>query len=91
MISLIFIGMSEKDMEKYLEHKYIEADGGIKGDGNIVSNSFLFDIKTDKTNNSITLTNVDRKNFNSIVENKELGKILEDSYEECLEKKLDFL
>lgn len=85
-----FIGMSEKEMEKYLNHKYIEADGGIEGDGNIVSSSFLFEIETDKTDNSITLTNVDRKNFTSIVANKELGNILENSYENMSEKEKDF-
>ena len=59
-------------MEKYLNHKYIEADGGITGNGSLVLSSYLFDIKTDKTNNYISLTDVDRKNFNTIVENKEL-------------------
>ncbi len=86
-----FIGMSKKEIEKkYLNHKYIEADNGIGGDGNLVSNSFLFDIKADKTNNSIILTNIDRKNFNSIVDNRELGQILEDSYEGVSGEKLDF-
>ncbi len=85
-----FVGMLEKDMKKYIDHKYVEADGGITGNGNLVSSSYLFDIKTDKTNNSISLTDVDRKNFNTIVENKELGKILEDSYEGVSGEKLDF-
>ena len=81
-----FVGMLGKDMEKYFGHKYVEADGGITGNGKPCINSYLFDIKTDKTNNSISLTDVNRKNFNTIVENKELGKLLEDSYEEFLEK-----
>lgn len=85
-----FIGMSQSNMEKYLNHKYIEADGGITGNGSLVSSSYLFDIKTDKTNNYISLTDVDRKNFNTIVENKELGKLLEDSYEGVSGEKLDF-
>ena len=85
-----FVGMSGKDIEKYFGHKYVEADGGITGNGNLISNSYLFDIKTDKTNNSISLTDVDRKNFNTIVENKELGKLLEDSYEGVSGEKLDF-
>lgn len=85
-----FVGMSGKDIEKYFGHKYVEADGGITGNGNLVSSSYLFEIKTDKTNNSISLTDVNRKNFNTIVENKELGKILEDSYEGVSGEKLDF-
>lgn len=85
-----FVGMLEKDMKKYIDHKYVEADGGITGNGNLVSSSYLFDIKTDKTNNSISLTDINRKNFNTIVENKELGKILEDSYEGVSGEKLDF-
>lgn len=85
-----FVGMSGKDIEKYFGHKYVEADGGITGNGNLVSSSYLFDIKADKTNNSISLTDVNRKNFNTIVENKELGKILEDSYEGVSGEKLDF-
>lgn len=83
-----FIGMSEKDLESYLNHKYIEAEKGIEGEGNLVSNSYLFDIKTDKTDNSISLTDVDRKNFNNIVLNKELGNIFETSYDGANEAQL---
>lgn len=83
-----FIGMSEKDLESYLNHKYIEAEKGIEGEGNLVSNSYLFDIKTDKTDNSISLTDVDRKNFNDIVLNKELGNIFETSYDGANEEQL---
>lgn len=85
-----FIGMSDEILNKYATDEYIKADGGIVGNGNLVSSSYLFDIKTDKTNNSISLTDVNRKNFNTIVENKELGKILEDSYEGVSGEKLDF-
>ena len=85
-----FIGMSDEILNKYATDEYIKADGGITGNGNLVSSSYLFDIKTDKTNNSISLTDVNRKNFNTIVENKELGKILEDSYEGVSGEKLDF-
>ena len=85
-----FIGMSDEILNKYATDEYIKADGGITGDGNLVSSSYLFDIKTDKTNNSISLTDINRKNFNTIVENKELGKILEDSYEGVSGEKLDF-
>ena len=85
-----FIGMSDEILNKYATDEYIKADGGVIGDGNLVSSSYLFDIKTDKTNNSISLTDVNRKNFNTIVENKELGKILEDSYEGVSGEKLDF-
>lgn len=83
-----FIGMSEKDLESYLNHKYIEAEKGIEGEGNLVSNSYLFDIKTDKTDNSISLTDVDRKDFNDIVLNKELGNIFETSYDGANEAQL---
>lgn len=83
-----FIGMSEKDLESYLNHKYIEAEKGLEGEGNLVSNSYLFDIKTDKTNNSISLTDVDRKDFNDIVLNKELGNIFETSYDGANEAQL---
>ena len=83
-----FIGMSEKDLESYLNHKYIEAEKGIEGEGNLVSNSYLFDIKTDKTNNSISLTDVDRKDFNDIVLNKDLGNIFETSYDGANEAQL---
>ena len=85
-----FIGMSDEILNKYATDEYIKADGGIVGNGNLVSSSYLFDIKTDKTNNSISLTDINRKNFNTIVENKELGKILEDSYEGVSGEKLDF-
>lgn len=83
-----FIGMSEKDLESYLNHKYIEAEKGLEGEGNLVSNSYLFDIKTDKTNNSISLTDVDRKDFNDIVLNKDLGNIFETSYDGANEAQL---
>ena len=83
-----FIGMSEKDLESYLNHKYIEAEKGLEGEGNLVSNSYLFDIKTDKTNNSISLTDVDRKDFNDIVLNKDLGNIFETSYDGANEEQL---
>lgn len=83
-----FIGMSEKDLESYLNHKYIEAEKGIEGEGNLVSNSYLLDIKTDKTDNSISLTDVDRKDFNDIVLNKELGNIFETSYDGANEAQL---
>ena len=83
-----FIGMSEKDLESYLNHKYIEAEKGIEGEGNLVSNSYLFDIKTDKTDKYISLTDVDRKNFNDIVLNKELGNIFETSYNGANEEQI---
>ena len=83
-----FIGMSKKDLESYLNHKYIEAEKGLEGEGNLVSNSYLFDIKTNKTDKYISLTDVDRKNFNDIVLNKELGNIFETSYNGANEAQL---
>lgn len=83
-----FIGMSEKDLESYLNHKYIEAEKELEGEGNLVSNSYLFDIKTNKTDKYISLTDVDRKNFNDIVLNKELGNIFETSYNGANEAQL---
>ena len=83
-----FIGMSEKDLESYLNHKYIEAEKGLEGEGNLVSNSYLFDIKTNKTDKYISLTDVDRKNFNDIVLNKDLGNIFETSYDGANEEQL---
>lgn len=83
-----FIGMSDENMNKYATDEYIKADGGIVGDGTLVSGSYLFDIKTDKTDNSISLTDVDRKNFNDIVLNKELGNIFETSYDGANEAQL---
>ena len=83
-----FIGMSEKDLESYLNHKYIEAEKGLEGEGNLVSNSYLFDIKTNKTDKYISLTDVDRKNFNDIVLNKELGNIFETSYNGANEEQI---
>ena len=83
-----FIGMSDENMNKYATDEYIKADGGIVGDGTLVSGSYLFDIKTDKTDNSISLTDVDRKDFNDIVLNKELGNIFETSYNGANEAQL---
>ena len=83
-----FIGMSDENMNKYATDEYIKADGGIVGDGTLVSGSYLFDIKTDKTDNSISLTDVDRKDFNDIVLNKELGNIFETSYDGANEAQL---
>ena len=80
--------MSEKDLESYLNHKYIEAEKGLEGEGNLVSNSYLFDIKTNKTDKYISLTDVDRKNFNDIVLNKDLGNIFETSYDGANEEQL---
>ena len=85
-----FIGMKDKELKEYATNEYVKADGGIVGDGTLVSGSYLFDVKVDKTNNSITLTDVDRKDFNTIVENKELAQVLEDSYEGVSGERLDF-
>ena len=86
-----FVGMSREEVEKFIDHKYIEAKEGIEGEGNIVSNSYLFNIETNKDNNSISLANVERKNFNTIVKNKELGNLLETNYNDNLsDKHLEF-
>lgn len=83
-----FIGMSDENMNEYAIDEYIKADGGIVGDGTLVSGSYLFDIKTDKTDKYISLTDVDRKNFNDIVLNKELGNIFETSYNGANEEQI---
>lgn len=61
----------------------IVAKNQIDGNGKIVSNNYLFDIK-DKNllsaNNNVLNIDIYRKNFADIVENKDLGIILENNY-----------
>ena len=73
----------------------VSAEKGITGNGNLVSGSYIFLVGSDKSEgknlqNDLSITDIKRKNFNSIVDNRELGQILEDSYEGVSGEKLDF-
>lgn len=89
------IGLSDKKLEDYENGSILIADKGIIGAGNLKSDSYLFDIESNKNNekdiiSNLIITDITRKNFNTIVENKELGNILENSYENMSEKEKDF-
>lgn len=87
------LGLSQEELAKYSNQSIIIAGNGISGNGKLVSNSYLFDITGKKessnetlikdTNNKeeIKLESVERKDFTLIVDNSELGKLLENSYE----------
>ena len=89
------IGLSEEQLKKYENQVIVSADKGITGNGNLVSDSYIFSMESDKSEgknlqNNLSITDIKRKNFNSIVANKELGNILENSYENMSEKEKDF-
>lgn len=87
------LGMSQKELTKFSNQSLIVAGNGISGNGKFVSNSFLFDITTEKENEASKLTkdinnleeiklgSIKRKDFNQIVDNSSLGNLLENSYE----------
>lgn len=89
------IGLSEEQLKKYENQVIVSANKGITGNGNLVSDSYIFSVESDKSEgknlqNNLSITDIKRKNFNSIVANKELGNILENSYENMSEKEKDF-
>ena len=89
------IGLSEKKLEDFENSSVLIADKGIIGAGNLKSDSYLFDIESNKNNekdiiSDLIITDITRKNFNTIVENKELGNILENSYENTDGKAMEF-
>lgn len=87
------IGLSQKELTKFSNQSLIVAENGISGNGKFVSNSFLFDITTEKENETPKLTkdinnleeikigSIKRRDFNQIVDNRSLGNLLENSYE----------
>lgn len=87
------IGLSQKELTKFSNQSLIVAENGISGNGKFVSNSFLFDITTEKENETPKLTkdinnleeikigSIKRRDFNQIVDNSSLGNLLENSYE----------
>ncbi len=87
------IGLSQKELTKFSNQSLIVAENGISGNGKFISNSFLFDITTEKENETPKLTkdinnleeikigSIKRKDFNQIVDNSSLGNLLENSYE----------
>lgn len=78
------------DLTEYIGDVIFTAKGGITGDENIDSSSFLFDVKTDINTNKteISISGITRKDFNDIVLNKELGNIFETSYNGANEAQL---
>lgn len=89
------IGLSEEQLKKYKNQVIVSAEKGITGNGNLVSGSYIFLVGSDKSEgknlqNDLSIIDIKRKNFNSIVDNRELGQILEDSYEGVSGEKLDF-
>lgn len=91
------IGLSQEELANYSNQSLIVAENGISGDGKLVSNSYLFDVTgrkesieeeiTKDVNNKeeIKLESVERKDFTTIVDNNELGNLLENSYETLTE------
>lgn len=87
------IGLSQKELTKFSNQSLIVAENGISGNGKFISNSFLFNITTEKENETPKLTkdinnleeikigSIKRKDFNQIVDNSSLGNLLENSYE----------
>ena len=87
------IGLSQKELTKFSNQSLIVAENGISGNGKFISNSFLFDITTEKENETPKLTkdinnleeikigSIKRRDFNQIVDNSSLGNLLENSYE----------
>lgn len=88
-----FLGLSQDELGQFANQTVISAGDGISGNGKLVSNSYLFNVsaKTESDNNSktkdinnkeeIKLDTIERKDFSKIVDNKDLGKMLENSYE----------
>ncbi|WP_294706455.1 autotransporter outer membrane beta-barrel domain-containing protein [uncultured Fusobacterium sp.] len=78
------------DLTEYIGDVIFTAKGGITGDKNIDSGSFIFEIKTDINDikTEIYVSDITRKNFNDIVLNKELGNIFETSYNGANEAQL---
>ena len=87
------VGLSDEELKKYENHTLISADKGIVGNGNLVSNSYLFTIGSNKLDgknvqNNLNITDIGRKNFRSIVDNRDLGNIFETSYDGANEAQL---
>lgn len=92
------IGLSQEELAKYSNQSLIVAGNGISGDGKLVSNSYLFNLNLKKENGEegitkdvnnkeeIKLESVERKDFTTIVDNSDLGKMLENSYETLTEE-----
>lgn len=78
--------LTERKINHLKADKLILAKNGISGQGNIVSNNYMFDlepitnIQPTKSQEEYLGVNIKRKNFNDIVSNKELGAILENTY-----------
>lgn len=87
------LGLSQEELAKFSNQSLISAGEGISGNGELVSNSFLFDVTTKKESEKSKLTkdinnleeiklgSIKRKDFNQIVDNSSLGNLLENSYE----------
>lgn len=86
------VGLSDVELNKYENHNILSANKGIIGNGDLISDSIMFDIKSDKVTNTnnLGIVTIERKNLNSIIENKELGNILENNYENSSGKQLEF-
>ncbi|MGL4801575.1 MAG: autotransporter outer membrane beta-barrel domain-containing protein [Cetobacterium sp.] len=78
--------MAEKKLNNLSGENVIVAKDGILGSGKLISNNYMFDISEKRlgqySENGEELIGVDinRKDFNEIVINKELGSILEETY-----------
>lgn len=87
------LGFSQEELAKFSNQSLISAGEGISGNGELVSNSFLFDVTIKKESEKSKLTkdinnleeiklgSIKRKDFNQIVDNSSLGNLLENSYE----------
>lgn len=82
----------ENSIDSVRNQTVIVANNGISGEGQLISNNYLFDIeqKTSSTSKKIEEERIEidisRKDFTDIVENRELGEILENTYTSSSDK-----
>ncbi|WP_426711433.1 autotransporter outer membrane beta-barrel domain-containing protein [Cetobacterium sp. SF1] len=78
--------LAEKKINSISGDSLIVAKEGITGNGQLVSSNYMFDISEnrigqfDSNGQELVGVTINRKDFNEIVTNKELGKILEETY-----------
>lgn len=77
----------ENKIDKLEDQTVLIAKNNIEGNGSLISNNYLFNVETNKNNslvreNGETLSiNISKKKFSEIVENEELGNILDEAYD----------
>lgn len=86
------LSLSDEELKKYEGIEILSSNKGITGEGNLVSDSAMFNISTDKTSqsNTVGITSINRVKFNELVTDRILADILEDSYIGCKGDTLEF-